>query len=190
MIICMSDIICVTNRKLCEEDFLVRIERIVRTDVKAVILREKDLSDDEYRKLAVSVLDICRKYRKSCILHSHADIAVELKADGVHFTMDMLRNMKEKRCTIGVSCHSVAEAVEAETLEADYIIAGHIFATDCKKGLEPRGLDFLKKVCESVDIPVYAIGGINSNNIESVIDAGASGSSIMSGFMRGENFGY
>lgn len=187
MTISMSDIICVTNRRLCEEDFLTRIEKIAQSDVKAIILREKDLSADDYKKLAVSVLEICHRYGTKCILHSHEEIALELMADGVHLTMDMLRNLKEKKVFTGVSCHSVAEATEAESLGADYIIAGHIFVTDCKKGLPPRGLDFLSEVCRNVSIPVYGIGGINKNNIESVLSAGASGGCVMSGFMRGDN---
>ena len=62
---------------------------------------------------------------------------------------------------IGTSVHSVEDAIKAEQLGATYMTAGHIFATDCKKGLPPRGLDFLKNVCDAVEIPVYAIGGIN-----------------------------
>ena len=68
-------------------------------------------------------------------------------------------------------------------LGASYVTGGHIFATDCKKGVPPRGLDFLKAVCSSVNIPVYAIGGINGDNINSVLNAGASGACIMSGLM-------
>lgn len=186
MTICMYNVICVTSRKLCEEDFLTRIEKICNSGIKSLILREKDLSAEDYRQLAEKVVSVCHKYGTECILHSHMDIATELNADGVHLTMDMLRNLQEKHCKTGVSCHSVSEAVEAEKMGADYIIAGHIFETDCKKGFAPRGLDFLKEVCESVDIPVYGIGGINKDNIESVINAGASGGCIMSGLMRGD----
>ena len=180
--------ICVTDRKLCEEDFLKRIGKIVQTGVTSVILREKDLSGSEYRTLAKEVVEICHRYGKKCILHSHPDIVAETGADGVHVTMEMFRNMKDRDIFTGVSCHSVDEAKEAEKLGAGYIIAGHIFQTDCKKGIAPRGLEFLSQVCKAVRIPVYAIGGINMNNIESVISAGASGGCIMSGFMRGEYF--
>lgn len=82
--------------------------------------------------------------------------------------------------------HSVEEAVEAESLGADYIIAGHIFETACKP-LEPRGPEFLRRVCESVEIPVYAIGGITSENVSSIADAGASGACSMSGIMTAED---
>lgn len=190
MIIFMYDIICVTNRKLCQENFFIRLEKIAQSGVKSVILREKDLSADEYRQLAEKSVEICHKYNKPCILHSYPEIALETGADGVHVTMDMLRNLPEKKIFTGVSCHSVGEAKEAEIIGADYIIAGHIFQTDCKKNLTPRGLDFLHEVCNSIKIPVYAIGGIDNNNIESIIRAGASGGCMMSGLMRGNISGY
>ena len=69
MIICMCDILCVTNRHLCREDFLVRIEKIAAARPAGVIFREKDLTKDEYKELAVQVLKICEKYKTPCILH-------------------------------------------------------------------------------------------------------------------------
>ena len=185
MIIFMYDMICVTNRKLCEENFLKRLEKIVQTEVRSIILREKDLSDGEYRTLAEEVVEICHRYGKSCILHSHPDIVGKIGADGVNVSMDMFRSMKNNGIFTGVSCHSIDEVREAEKLGADYVIVGHIFQTDCKKGLKSRGLEFLSQICNAVEIPVYAIGGIDNNNIESVIRAGATGGCIMSGFMRG-----
>ena len=85
--------------------------------------------------------------------------------------------------------HSVEEAVEAQNLGASYITAGHIYATDCKKGLAPRGLEFLKEVCDSVTIPVYAIGGIDVDGTrrDEVKMCGAAGSCIMSGMMSCRN---
>ena len=82
---------------------------------------------------------------------------------------DVISTLSHKNATdyqqffkvIGTSVHSVEDAIKAEQLGATYMTAGHIFATDCKKGLPPRGLDFLKNVCDTVQIPVYAIGGIN-----------------------------
>ena len=94
---------------------------------------------------------------------------------------------KETFKQIGASCHSVEEAQEAERLGCTYITAGHVFVTDCKKGLAPRGLEFLQDVCRSVSIPVYAIGGINGENIDAVRKTGASGACVMSGLMICEN---
>ena len=84
----------------------------------------------------------------------------------------------------GVSVHSAQEALNAQEAGASYVTAGHIYRTKCKEGLEPRGTGFLKEICTTVNIPVYAIGGININNARECIEAGASGVCIMSGYMN------
>ena len=191
MIISMSDILCVTNRTLCKEDFLERVEKIAASHPKGIILREKDLTEEAYKGLAEDVMSLCKKYEIPCMLHSFTDVAIQLGAESIHLPLHILRELdeeeKQKFKTIGASCHSVAEAQEAESLGCTYITAGHVFVTDCKKGLAPRGLDFLKGVVESVSIPVYAIGGISSENIDDVRKAGAKGACIMSGLMRCED---
>ncbi|MFR7476795.1 thiamine phosphate synthase, partial [Frisingicoccus sp.] len=87
---------------------------------------------------------------------------------------------------VGVSVHSRKEAVYAERRGADYLIAGHIFLTDCKKGVPARGLDFLKEICESVKIPVFAIGGMNVEHGRMAMEAGASGVCMMSELMESD----
>lgn len=190
MIICMSDVFCITNRTLCEEDFLVRIDKIAKEHPGGIILREKDLSEKEYLSLAKQVLAICQKYNTPCVLHSFTGVARELNCEAIHLPLPVLRMLSdmEKRLftTIGVSCHFVEEAKEAERMGCTYIIAGHIFETDCKKGLAGRGLAFLHEVCESVTIPVYAIGGINAQNVAEVRKMGAAGVCVMSGMMNCE----
>ena len=191
MTISTSKIICVTNRSLCEGEFLKRIEDVASCGVKAMILREKDLSAEEYRILAEKFVGICRKHKVEAVLHSFADVAIELGVPAIHLSLAAFRNLdesKKKRFEkIGVSCHSVDDALEAERLGAAYVTFGHVFATDCKKGLEPRGLSALKKVSEAVKIPVYAIGGINCENIGLVFENGAGGACVMSGFMKCES---
>lgn len=184
----MSDIICVTNRKLCQEDFLTRIRRIAECAPKAVILREKDLPEPEYRKLAGNVLSICSEYGVECILHTFYRAAADLGCKSIHLPMPVLRQCPDLSVfsTVGSSCHSTIEAAEAVRLGATYVTAGHVFRTDCKKDLPPRGLGFLSEVCGSVDVPVFAIGGISKENISSVINAGAAGGCIMSGLMNCE----
>lgn len=183
----MSDILCITNRLLCKEDFLVRIERIAASHPAGIILREKDLTEDEYRELAIKVLAICEKHKTPCILHSFAGVASELNCNALHLPLHILRGLsikdKARFATLGTSCHSAEDAIEAEKLGCTYITAGHVFDTDCKKGLPGRGLEFLRNVCESVSIPVYAIGGISTDNIAKVRDAGAKGACVMSGTM-------
>ena len=188
MTISMSDIVCVTNRHLCGEDFLCRIGSIAAARPVGIILREKDLPEEAYLSLAKAVLQICKAHDVPCILHSFADAAITLNVDAIHLPLPALRAMsvsqKARFKVLGASCHSVQDALEAQRLGCTYITAGHVFETDCKKDLPGRGLVFLKAVCESVSIPVYAIGGISANNIASVRDTGAAGACVMSGLMR------
>ncbi|MDW2799516.1 thiamine phosphate synthase [Clostridium boliviensis] len=183
----MFNIYCVTSRILCEEDFLHRIEKIAISHPAGIILREKDLSELQYGQLAKQVVKICTKHQIPCVLHSFVDTAIELNAKAIHLPLPKMREMSDVQRRhfkiIGVSCHSTEEAREAERLGCTYIIAGHIFATGCKKGLPGRGIRFLEGICKSVSVPVYAIGGIECNNARSVCKAGAKGACIMSGFM-------
>jgi thiamine-phosphate pyrophosphorylase len=185
-----ANMLCVTNRHLVEGEFLARVEAVARMAPAGIILREKDLSEEKYYCLAQQVMEICGRYEVPCILHSFVNVAIGLEAEGLHVPLPVLRGMtmEEKahfRC-LGASCHSVEEAKEAEELGCSYVVVGHVFATDCKKGIEPRGLHFLQQVCQSVDIPVYAIGGIDWGNYDSLVAAGAKGGCMMSGWMKGD----
>lgn len=189
----MCELICVTNLSLCGEDCLSRLDKIAEAKPKAVILREKELPPAGYGRLAEQAMAVCGRHGVPCILHSHAEIAAKLGAECIHLPMAKLREMSGKMKSrfrlIGASVHSAEEAAEAVSLGASYLVAGHIFATDCKKGLPPRGLDFLRQVCSAVDVPVYAIGGISSDNYSLAISAGAAGACVMSGFMTCEDVG-
>ncbi|MEE1244013.1 thiamine phosphate synthase [Frisingicoccus sp.] len=183
----MSDILCVTNRSLCTEDFLIRVEKLAEQHPKGIILREKDLSEESYKSLAESVIEICRRYDTPCILHNFYETARKLNHTAIHLSMQKLRSLSEEErkafSVLGASCHSVAEAKETEQLGCTYITAGHIFDTDCKKGLPGRGIPFLREICQSVNIPVYAIGGICAENMDMVRKTGAAGACVMSGAM-------
>ena len=191
MIMCMSDILCITNRKLCREDFLTRIERIAACHPAGIILREKDMKPEDYKELAAAVMEICEHYGVKCILHSFPDVAISLHADVIHLPLHLLRELSQEHKAhfrvLGASCHSVEDALEAQALGCTYITAGHVFETDCKKGLPGRGLDFLRNVCAAVEIPVYGIGGIDSDNIALVRNAGANGACLMSSLMATED---
>lgn len=191
----LNDVIAVTNRKLSQRPFLEQIKRVCQLRPEAIILREKDLSETEYAKLAEEVYNITTSYDVRLIIHTYINVARELGINTVHMSLHNMREYRKEfidnvnkinNIKTGCSIHSVEEAVEARNMGASYITAGHVYATDCKKGLAPRGLDFLKNVCDSVDIPVYAIGGINIDDgrREEVKKYGAAGSCIMSGMMK------
>lgn len=184
-----KNVIAVTNRKLSSRPFLEQMERVCRFRPKAVILREKDLSEEEYAELAEKVLDLCKQYQLPCMLHMYLETARKLQHPYIHLPLFLLRENAGKLndfMAVGCSVHSVDEAKEAQKLGATYLTAGHIYATDCKKGLPPRGTDFLREVCSTVSIPVYAIGGIHAGTgqIQEVMECDASGACIMSEMMQ------
>lgn len=188
-----EQIIAVSNRHLCSGPFLEQMERVCRSHTKAVILREKDLPEEEYALLARQVMRICSIYQVPCILHTYWRTALDLDCPSIHLPLALLEECRKNPDMpldsfkqIGTSIHSVEDAVKAQKLGAAYVTAGHIYATDCKKGLPPRGLEFLRDVCRAVQIPVYAIGGIRIDQaqLDEIRECGAAGGCIMSGMMK------
>jgi thiamine-phosphate pyrophosphorylase len=176
-------VIYVTNRKLCKCDFLCRIDKLAKEKPHAIMLREKDLEQYEYEALAAKVKSICEKNGVRLIVNGNMAAASKLGIPCIHFSMTGLRVNAAGLAgftSVGASVHTASEAKEAQELGADYLIAGHIFSTDCKKGVPARGLTFLKEVCDSVIVPVFAIGGITKERTEAVMNAGAKGICIMS----------
>lgn len=155
-----------------------QIELVAAARPYGIVLREKDLSEEDYLALAEKTYDICERYGVRFIAHTFVSAA----RGTVHMPIDKAGSV---RCAaIGASCHSLADVKRAEELGCEYATFGHVFSTECKRGLPPRGLAELGAVCRSVGIPVYAIGGIDERNARSVIESGASGVCIMSGAMN------
>lgn len=176
--------IVMTNRSLCRTGLKEQVEKISRLGLcDALILREKDLSEAKYLSLAKSIKEICDEHGVDFICNNMPDVAEQLGCN-LQLSFQSFLEQGHRADSTWVSVHSLDEAIEAERLGADALIAGHIFVTDCKKGLEPRGLDFLRKICEAVSIPVFAIGGIDDENAELVKQAGAQGECRMSWYMK------
>ena len=195
----------ISNRKLCENENLEKqIQKIFSAyekkiilknfEIVALTLREKDLDKNEYLKLIEKVYPICQKYKINLILHQNYDLNLDDKynIEGIHLSYSIFKSLNEnikaelikKYKRIGVSVHSLNEAKEVESLGASYVVAGHIFETDCKKGLEPRGLKFIKDLSSALSIPIFAIGGIDEKNSLSVINNGAFSVCMMSTLMK------
>lgn len=186
MIMCTFKRICVTNRHLSERSLEEQLEiafEYSKPDI--VILREKDLCEDEYRHLAFSVKSLCDRHDVSLIINKYYRVARELHTP-VQFSVNdyELHRVDCTGLSVGVSIHSLQEAIMVNESSADFVVAGHIFETDCKRGLLGRGIDFLTSIVEHVNIPVYAIGGIDERNIGKVVSAGASGACQMSFYMK------
>ncbi len=180
----------VTNRKLIERGNLCEvIEKCAASGADGVILREKDLDYKDLKNLAQNVKIITDKYKIHLIVNGNLNVALDINASGFHTGFQSFKNGKEFRnnvrsIAIGVSVHKVEEAIEAEKLGASYLMAGHVFETDCKLGLKGRGIEFIQEICERVNIPVIAIGGINENNIKKVLSTKVFGAAIMSSAMK------
>ena len=187
-------ILVITSRKRFEgeADFLKQIEKIAAAKPFGIVLREKDLPVKEYSVLARKVRDICRSAGASLIVHSHPEVARELGVSALHMPLDALEKLsseerKEFR-VLGASCHSVEDVLRAKALGCDYVTAGHVYATDCKPGLPPRGADFVAYVCgPAAPFPGFARGGRTRARARSVGRAGAAGFAMMSSAMDAEN---
>jgi len=179
----------ISNRKLAlNKDFYNIIDEAVRGGINAIILREKDLSSEELLKMAVRIKEIIGEKEVKLIINSNFKVAETVEAHGFHTSFNSFIN--EKPCfngILGVSVHSVKEAIEAEKHEAHYILFGHIFKTNCKKDLPPKGLELLMAIKREVNIPVIALGGINPENIKEVKKTGADGVAVMSAIMEAEH---
>lgn len=167
-----------------------QLKKVVQAGTAEVILREKDLDEKSYEELAEKVKVICAGEQVLLTLHTYPEAAKRLGIRRIHLSFSAFLSMDDREKSnfdaIGVSVHSAEEAVQAQKAGASYVTAGHIFATDCKRGLPPRGLFFLQKVCQATELPVYAIGGIRPDNGADCIRAGAAGLCLMSSLMKAE----
>lgn len=186
-------IYAVTNRKLVDSmgKYYDIIEKCFEENIEGIIIREKDMDYNELYDLAYKIKSIKKNSNTKIIMNSNIDIANELNLDGIQLSYNsFLEIFKEKNNLgfngiLGVSVHSVEEALDAFNRNADYIILGHIYETKCKEGLKPRGIEILKKLRKKTDKKIVAIGGISKDNIREVLCAGADSVAIMSGIMEG-----
>ncbi len=179
----------VTDRRACENlgsTLLESVRAACEAGVRFVQLREKDLDGAALLALAREIREVTSGFGAKLIINGRVDVAILSGADGVHLGRKSVgaqdaRKLLGNGALIGVSTHSVEEAVEAEANGADFITFGPVFHTPSKAAWgEPVGLGLLEKAACKVSIPVYAIGGIKAGNIEEVISAGAAGIAVIS----------
>lgn len=178
-------LIAVTNRSLTSRSYLAQIERICDRHPHAVLLREKDLPLGEYTGLARPVQEICRSRGVPLIIHSYPEAASALGIPRLHLPLSRLRELNNPQDyeILGTSCHSMEQLREALSLGVSYVFFGNVFETACKPGVSAKGLTLLRDICSASPVPVYAIGGISPERLPAVLDAGAAGGCMMSGFM-------
>lgn len=177
----------ITDARLSKISHAEQVEKLIEGGAIFIQLREKYASAREFYKLAENALKIARKHDVKIIINDRADIALALKADGVHLGQDDLppveaRKILGEKAIIGFSTHNIEQAIAAVRMPIDYLAIGPIYATETKENPDAIvGLEGLRKVREATgNFPLVAIGGINSENFREVYDAGANSAAIIS----------
>ena len=169
------------------------VEEALKGGVRAVQLREKDLSTKELYEVAQELRRVTARYGAKLLVNDRVDVALAVDADGVHIGGGSLpiykvrRLIGEKRL-IGVSCHNQAQAIGAQEMGADFITFGPVFHTPSKAPYgAPVGLDRLRHIAESLQIPVFGLGGISLANCAETVACGVRGIALISGIIAADD---
>lgn len=183
----------VTNRYQDSlENFLEKVEAACRSGVTIIQLREKNLTTNQYYQLAKQVKEITDAYQVPLIIDDRLDVCLAVDAAGLHIGDDELpvsvaRKVLGPEKILGVTAKTVKRALEAETSGADYLGTGAIFPTTTKENAPITQISTLKTICQTVAIPVVAIGGLTSENIEQLIGTGIAGVAVVRDLMQAED---
>ena len=183
----------VTNRYQDSlESFLEKIETACRSGVTIVQLREKNLTTNQYYQLAKQVKEITDAYQVPLIIDDRLDVCLAVDAAGLHIGDDELpvsvaRKVLGPEKILGVTAKTVKRALEAEEGGADYLGTGAIFPTTTKENAPITLISTLKTICQRVAIPVVAIGGLTSENIDQLMGTGIAGVAVVRDLMQTED---
>ena len=183
----------VTNRYQDSlESFLEKVEMACRSGITIIQLREKNLTTNQYYQLAKQVKEITDAYQVPLIIDDRLDICLAVDAAGLHIGDDELpvsvaRKVLGPEKILGVTAKTVKRALEAETSGADYLGTGAIFPTTTKENAPITLISTLKTICQTVAIPVVAIGGLTSENIDQLIGTGIAGVAVVRDLMQAED---
>ena len=183
----------VTNRYQDSlENFLEKVETACRSGVTIIQLREKKLTTNQYYQLAKQVKEITDTYQVPLIIDDRLDVCLAVDAAGLHIGDDELpvsvaRKVLGPEKILGVTAKTVKRALEAETSGADYLGTGAIFPTTTKENAPITLISTLKTICQTVAIPVVAIGGLTSENIDQLIGTGIAGVAVVRDLMQAED---
>lgn len=190
-------LVLITDRKICKQPLIDTVRFAIKGGVDTVQLREKDLSSNELFKLASDLKEITTELNAGLIINDRPDIMLAVGADGTHIgkrsmPIKEVRKIIGDKKLIGFSAHNLQEAEHAQNEGADYISISPVFATSSKKGInvnqkqaqpEPIGPEAIKKIKKTVHCPVIALGGINEDNIDKVLENGADGVAVVSSIL-------
>lgn len=162
-----------------------QVEQALKGGITFLQLREKDLGIERFREEAMEIKELCKRYQVPFVINDNVDVALAVDADGVHVGQSDMEagNVRVKlgeSKIIGVSVHNVEQALLAQEHGADYLGVGAVFGTSSKDDAKDVSHEMLRAICEAVDIPVVAIGGISKDNIMQLKGSGICGVAVIS----------
>lgn len=169
-----------------------QVESALKGGVTCVQLREKELDEEAFLKEAFELHDLCKKYNVPFFINDNVDIAIRCHAEGIHVGQEdmaaaQVRQRVGDKMMIGVSVHSVEEALEAVRHGADCLGVGAAFSTHTKEDVDVLPEGMMKAICDAVDIPVVAIGGIHKENLLRLKGTGVNGVALVSAIFGAED---
>lgn len=169
-----------------------QVESALKGGATCVQLREKDLNEEDFLQEALEISALCKRYSVPFFINDNVEIAIQCHADGIHVGQNDLnaaqvRQRVGEHMLIGVSVHSVAEALEAVKNGADCLGVGAMFSTSTKANANVLSLETLRAICVAVDIPVVAIGGLNKQNLTQLAGTGIDGVALVSAIFSADD---
>ena len=188
----MMRLYAVTDRAWTGKQSLYeQVEAALKGGATCVQLREKALSDEEFLAEALEIRELCGRYHVPFFINDNVEIAIRCKADGIHVGQEDMAAAQVRRRVgpdmMGVSAHSVEEALEAVKHGADCLGVGAMFSTSTKTDVNLLPKETLRAICEAVDVPVVAIGGINKDNISLLAGTGVDGVALVSAIFASDD---
>lgn len=183
----------VTDRAwIGKQNLYEQVESALKGGATCVQLREKNLDEELFLEEAIKIKSLCKKYGIPFLVNDNVDIAIKCEADGVHVgqedtAVSKVRKLVGDKMIIGVSVQNINEALESIKNGADYLGVGAMFSTSTKLDANVIPFENLKSVCNAVNIPVVAIGGIGKNNIMKLAGSGADGVALVSAIFGAKN---
>lgn len=175
-----------------KQTLMQQVESAIKGGATCVQLREKELDEDAFLKEAIEMKALCKAHGIPFIIDDNVDVALACGADGIHVGQsDMaagkVRSLVGEKMILGVSAQTVEQALAAQAAGADYLGVGAVFSTSTKKDADDVSHETLRRICEAVDIPVVAIGGISEKNILQLKGSGVDGAAIVSAIFGAED---
>ena len=169
-----------------------QVEAALKGGVTCVQLREKELGEAAFLQEAKDICALCRRYGVPFIVNDNVDIAIACGADGIHVGQEdmeagAVRRQVGEDMTLGVSVHTVEEAQQAVQDGADYLGLGAVFPTSTKTDADQMSVDMLQAICQAVEVPVVAIGGINRSNLLRLSGSGVNGVALVSAIFSAQD---